>query len=284
MSIPDSTFPPDLRAALREFELDQEPVLLPGGSTGNYRSGAWVLKKIRATSLENDHSLELAAWLAGLSAAVAQDGFRLPPPRQTGSGAWITPDGWVAGGFLPGQAAEARDIPACIAGIQAFHRALRGVPAHPAMQHNTTAWGFAHAACWGERPAALQPALAPLAGALYALRQPLETSPWQLIHGDLNPGNLLVAPGLPPAILDFSPFWGPPEFALAIFANFIGPRQRDASVLPLFAGIPGFTQLLVRAALRMLLVVAALDGLRGWEHSEEKWAAECVIAYAQRQT
>lgn len=39
----------------------------------------------------------------------------------------------------------------------------------------------------------------------------------QLIHGDLS-GNVLFAPGLPPAIIDFSPYWRPPGFAYAIAA------------------------------------------------------------------
>jgi hypothetical protein len=38
----------------------------------------------------------------------------------------------------------------------------------------------------------------------------------------------------------------------------------------------------VRAAIRMLMVVAALDGLEGWDESEEKWAAEQVISLTKR--
>ena len=50
-----------------------------------------------------------------------------------------------------------------------------------------------------------------------------------------------------------------------------------SAAIPLTIDYPLLTQLLVRAALRMLLVVSALDGLAGWEESEEKWAAEYVI-------
>ena len=31
----------------------------------------------------------------------------------------------------------------------------------------------------------------------------------QLVHGDLS-GNVLLAHGLPPAVIDFSPYWRPP--------------------------------------------------------------------------
>ena len=273
--------PSDLIVALREFNLTGAPVPLPGGSASVYRSGDWVLKKIRATSLENQRSPELAAWIAAFSETCQQDGFRLPAQRKTRRGDWITEDGWIATHFLPGRTAEAADIPACIDAIQAMHHSLRSIPAHEAMRANPTAWGFAQAHCWGEKPVRLQTELSGLVNELYRLRQSVQTAPFQLIHGDLNPGNILIDPMLPPAFLDFSPFWGPPEFALAIFANFIGPRRGDRSVLRFFEEIPDFDQLLIRASVRMLLVVSALDGLEGWQESEEKWAAECVIAYVQ---
>jgi hypothetical protein len=188
----------------------------------------------------------------------------------------------MAARFVSGQPAAEADIPACLAAIRALHQAVRPLPKHSLMDDNRTAWGYAHRHCWGDPPARVQPVLRPLVEALYAIRQPIETAPWQLIHGDLNPGNLLVAPGLAPAILDFSPFWAPPEFAAAIFANFIGPRRRLPAAVwaGYFTGIPNFYQLLVRAALRMLLVVSALDGLQNWEESEEKWSAECILAMA----
>jgi hypothetical protein len=82
---------------------------------------------------------------------------------------------------------------------------------------------------------------------------------------------------LSPAFLDFSPFWGPAEFALAIFANFIGPRQGDVSVLKHFEGIAHFDQLLIRAAIRMLLVMSVINDLDDWETCSEKKAAEMII-------
>ena len=147
------------------------------------------------------------------------------------------------------------------------------------MDDNRTPWGKAHRWCWGTRPQAIQPQLQPLVEQLYELRQPIQSSPAQLIHGDLNPENILIAPGLPPALLDFSPFWAPADFALAIFANWIGPRRGDASVLQHFAHIPDFDQLLIRAALRMLLVMVVFGDLDDWETCSEKRAAELVIDY-----
>ncbi len=270
----------DLAQAMREFNLAGNPQILPGGSTPNYRIGNIVLKRIRETSLENDHSPELAAWMAEFTSRIPQTGFRLPRPLPTGEDTWITDDGWAATEFLAGHHPRMGEIPGCIRAIQSFHLALAQIPAHPQMNDNHTAWGLAHQWSWGEKPAKVQSELQPLVDRLYALRQPISSAPWQLIHADLNPENILVEPGLAPAFLDFSPFWGPPEFAMAIFANFSGPRRRDMAVLRHFSQISNFKQLLIRAAIRMLLVVSVLDGLEGWETCEEKWAAEHIIEYA----
>lgn len=272
---------------LHQFDLDTDSGgcksgALPGGTTQTFRVGNAVLKRIRETSLENDHSLDLFRWIADFSAHIAESGFRIPRPRATIDHAWMTDDGWTASTFLEGRHATADDIPACIQAILAFHRALKPIPKHPLMDGNQTAWGKAHRWCWGKKPDRIQPQLRPWVERLDALRRPVEGLEWQLIHGDLNPENILIAPGLPPAILDFSPFWGPVEFALAIFANFIGPRRGDAAVLKYFEGIPAFDQLLIRAGLRMLFVIAALDGLDGWETCSEKRAAEIIVDYACR--
>jgi len=84
---------------------------------------------------------------------------------------------------------------------------------------------------------------------------------------------------LPVGFIDLTPFWAPVDFAVAIFANWIGPRCGDVSVLKYFEDIPCFEQLLLRAAIRMLLVVSHLEGVDGWEMSSEKKAAEIVLDY-----
>ncbi|HET8630814.1 MAG TPA: phosphotransferase [Thermomicrobiales bacterium] len=270
-----------LARARREFGLEGEPAPLPGGTRQTYRVGDAVLKQIRETSLENNHSPELAAWLAGVFAGVAEAGFRVPRPRATRDGAWITGDGWTAAMFVEGVHATAADIPAAIAAIVAFHRALRGVAKHPLMDDNRTPWGKADRWCWDDRPAWVHPAVAGAVDRLYALRRPVGGLTDQLVHGDLNPENILIAPGRPPAFLDMSPFWRPVEFALAIFANFIGPRQGDRAVLRHFAGVAHFDQLLVRAGIRMLLVMSELGDLDDWANCSERWAAEIIVRHVE---
>lgn len=41
--------------------------------------------------------------------------------------------------------------------------------------------------------------------------------PSQLVHGDIA-GNVLFAAGQSPAVIDFSPYWRPPGYALAVAA------------------------------------------------------------------
>jgi Phosphotransferase enzyme family len=270
----------EIAGVLRQFDLAGDTTILTGGTQPIYRAGDAVLKHIEETSLENNHSRELIQWIAEFSATLPQEGFRVPKPIPTATGTWMTADGWTAWTFVQGRHATRADIPACIAAIQAFHRAIRAIPMHPRMRHNQTAWGKADRWCWGKKPEGIQPELCPLVNRLYALRQPVPGLTPQLIHADLNPTNLLIAPDLPPAILDISPFWGPPEFALAIFANFAGPRRGDPSVLDHFAGVREFDQLLVRAGIRMLLVVSALNGLDDWR--EERRAAEMIIERVAR--
>jgi len=104
----------------------------------------------------------------------------------------------------------------------------------------------------------------------------------QLIHGDLSLANILIAPPLPPAFLDLAPFWRPVEFALGMYANWVGPRQGDISVLKYFQHIQAFDQMLLRASIRMLLVMHVLGDLENWETCSEKQAAELVINYVQK--
>jgi hypothetical protein len=49
---------------LRAFDLDAELAARPGDSTQTFRAGNAVLKRIKETSLENNHSPELIQWIA----------------------------------------------------------------------------------------------------------------------------------------------------------------------------------------------------------------------------
>lgn len=263
----------------KSFRLNGPARRLGGGSVEVYRVGDIVVKPLHPTSLETPHSLQLAPWLADQISSIAKDGFRIPRPIPSDDGKWMLGDGWTAWTFVQGRPATAQDVPAAIPAIRALHRALRHIPRHPLLDQNDSAWGVAHAHCWKRRPDWVHPVLEEWVDALYAALRPLPTIKPQLIHGDLNHANVLIAPGLPPGFIDLTPFWAPVDFALAMFANWIGQRLSDASVLRHFDDVAHFDQLLIRAAIRMLLVVSELSGVDGWNTSPEKKATEIVLDY-----
>jgi hypothetical protein len=105
-----------------------------------------------------------------------------------------------------------------------FHRAVAAhVTERPRGIASSSAWGVADRVAWSEEDAR---ALHPVAAATLTRLGPLLGEPWtgaptQLIHGDLGLGNILFADdlGLPPAVLDVSPYWRPAPFALAVLVT-----------------------------------------------------------------
>jgi prepilin-type processing-associated H-X9-DG protein len=87
----------------------------------------------------------------------------------------------------------------------------------------------------------------------------------QLIHGDFG-GNVLFADGLPPAVIDFSPYWRPPELALGVVvADAIVWEGADLSLIDACTQVPDFIQHLARAELRRIIELETLHDLYGWE-------------------
>jgi prepilin-type processing-associated H-X9-DG protein len=94
-----------------------------------------------------------------------------------------------------------------------------------------------------------------------ALR-PLRARP-QLIHGDLT-GNVLFADGLPPLILDLSPYWRPPVTAAAIVvADALIHEGADRRLIDAVGELPEFGQYLLRALIFRAVAQAEL-GLEGF--------------------
>lgn len=154
----------------------------------------------------------LHEWLAGALAGVTLDGFRLATPVCTRDGAWEfagwSATRWVQGG-APDTAAVSTWREVLTAG-RAFHRAVAHLDRPDFLDARQDWWARADRAVWDERDICFRPEFAALARRLRGALEPL--GPSQIVHADLT-NNVLFAAGLPPAVIDISPYWRPPAYA-----------------------------------------------------------------------
>ena len=173
------------------------PTPLAGGTGGSWQVGSLVLKPLEGDERE-------IPWQAEVFASIEQDGFRVAAPLPD------VVDGWTAAPYLEGrhEPRRWRDI---IAVGERLHAALAAVPRPGAIiDPRTNPWAVGDRVAWGELPyAGIDDLLAAL--------EPVD-APSQLIHGDLT-GNVLFHDTLPPAIIDFAPYWRPTQYATAIIVT-----------------------------------------------------------------
>ena len=256
---------------LASFGASADPVSLPGGEGTAWRAGEVVLKpagdpRVARWTADLYRDLDSLSPVGPLdpSATRRDPGFRVPRPLRTSAedgaaGDWVAQDplagAWVAWQWLPGEPASWAGVsplwPRLIAASRAFHAALEGRPAPPWLGRDGSQWTTGDQVAWGERDpgSVLAAAPAPLAGQLRSLLAALRPVrlPAQLIHGDLG-GNVLFAPGQPPAMIDFSPYWRPAGLALAVAAvDALTWSGADPAILGDLADQPELDQLLARA-------------------------------------
>jgi uncharacterized protein (TIGR02569 family) len=207
-------------------------------------------------------------WRLEVVHALSAEAFRIERPLRAFDGAWIV-DGWTASTFLEGRSATPADAAAVAEATVALHEALASVPY---ASHLTAEAGLADRVAWGDE-ALPSPLPAPVDRPIRALaqvRRPVAGLRNQVIHGDLNYLNILIAPEQAPGFIDFSPYWRPPEFAAAIAAYWLGPYEGNTVVLRHFSHIRELDQMLVRVAIRQLLRLVQMNTLA--------WAEEFVRA------
>jgi aminoglycoside-2''-adenylyltransferase len=175
------------RDVLDAFDACGEPEPLAGGTGRAWRVGDLVLKPLDAD----------VAWQHEVLANVEENGFRVERPRAE------VVDGWTAWTYVEGRH-EPRRWREIIAAGERFHAAL---PAARPPARSDNAWDVGDRVAWGELP---YPAVDELLAAL----EPVDDPP-RLMHGDLT-GNVLFHESLPPAIIDFAPYYRPPQYASAI--------------------------------------------------------------------
>ncbi|MGH3048791.1 MAG: phosphotransferase [Gaiellaceae bacterium] len=203
---------------------------LPGGRGTSWRVGGLVLKPL-------DMLEEELVWRAEVLGAQREDGFRIAVPLPQ------LVDGWCASRFVEGRH-EPRRWTEIVAAGSRLHAALAGVPRPDFLDLRTDRWAIGDRVAWGEPPPPEAADAKHLRRLLAALR-PVDSVP-QLVHGDLT-GNVLFEPGLPPAVIDFAPYWRPEGFGGAVVvADALTWEGADATLLDAIE-IPELPQLLLRA-------------------------------------
>ena len=105
-------------------------------------------------------------------------------------------------------------------------------------------------------------------------------APSQLIHGDLS-GNVLFHDQLPPAIIDFSPYWRPAAYASAIVvADALVWEGADARILGAVSHIDDFGQYLVRALIFRAVTdrILGTDAPAASDAGDDPWAPAVDLA------
>ncbi len=187
--MPGQAPPPSVLGA---FGVTNEPAPLEGGQGSSWLVGDLVLKPLDVSELQ---------WEVEVWSSILCDGFRIALPQRARDGSLVV-DGWCAWERVEG-CYEERRWPDIIAVGERFHAALAGVPQPEFIVRRSDPWAIADRVAWGELAPAGFSRVKHLPRLVAALR-PL-TTPSQLVHGDLT-GNVLFAAGLPPAIIDVSPY------------------------------------------------------------------------------
>jgi uncharacterized protein (TIGR02569 family) len=237
-----TTLPPD--SVLAAFGAGRSrPRPVQGGQGSTFRVANLAIKRC-----EDEERIE---WLSNVMEAVEENGFRVARPVRAFTGRF-TADGWCAARWVEGITAIAGRWDQAIAAITAFHLALRAVPRSPVLHRMDNPYVRADAAVWREWPEGMS--IGPTAERLRGLLRPV-TLASQLIQGDPSEGNLLFAPGQPPAIIDVAPYWHPADYGVAmLIADGIAWSGAPVDLLAQAAPRPEMDQLLIRAVLFRLCV------------------------------
>ncbi|MEV0847314.1 aminoglycoside phosphotransferase [Streptomyces sp. NPDC049954] len=250
---PNRTSPLPPASVLAAFGVRGDPVPLPGGQGRSVRVDGYVFKP---AGPDEDESEWAASLLESLSPG---EGFRVPPPLRTAQGHSVV-DGWTAARFLPGEPGPQGHWAGVLDAGRAFHAALRGAPRPAFLDRRTHPWAVADRVAWGEQDVEVIEELAAPFATLLRLRRPVPQDGAQLVHGDLT-GNVLFAPGEPPVVIDFSPYWRPPLFAEAVVVvDGLLWFDPPPGLLTSASGHPHWRQMLIRALIFRLVAYSGIAG------------------------
>ncbi len=182
---------------------------LPGGAGHTWTDGRVVVKPVGCVP---EHT-----WVCGVYASWDSDVVRVPEPvapRGADGNDWST-EGWGAHVFVPGRDADlARELSLVKEASDAFHHIVKDLPRPDFLDARDDPWAYGDRLAWEGADAEGDDET------LDVIRRLTEhvaavTAPDQVIHGDILP-NVLVADGLPAAVIDWPPYFRPLGMANAV--------------------------------------------------------------------
>jgi uncharacterized protein (TIGR02569 family) len=242
---------------ITSFRARGTPQRLAGGQGTSYLVGNTVLKRA-----ENETEVR---WIAETLSRIEEKRFRAPRYLTSTTGTFIV-DGWIAYEFLQGRHMkgrwkEKRRV------LEDFHNALAAVSMPSFFHERCDHYSLADKMAWGELEIKCHKRLQPAVKLLTSRIKQIDL-PNQIIQGD--PGNILFSPCAPPAIIDFSPYWRPVEFSLAVLiVDALVWEGASESIFQVFRDVVHLDQLLLRAELRRVLELDGLSRKFGPERLEE---------------
>jgi uncharacterized protein (TIGR02569 family) len=233
--------------AIRAFGLREREVRrLPGGAGFVWTDGRLVVKPVGCVP-EHD-------WVCDVYAAWDSEVVRVPepvPPAGGDTSGWSV-DGWGAHVFLPGRDVELlTEVDRVKEASDAFHQSVAHLPRPGFMDDRDDPWAYGDRLAWeAAEPDADEDTLG-LIRLLMDHLTPID-EPGQVIHGDILP-NVLLADGLPPAVIDWPPYFRPAGTANAVaVTDALTFRGGHLSLLDEWETGDDWNQLLLRALLYRL--------------------------------
>ncbi|GGP61132.1 TIGR02569 family protein [Saccharothrix coeruleofusca] len=194
-----------------------------------------------------------ATWVAKTLDALTVDDLRVARPLRSTDGRYVV-GGWAATKYLAGRAEPRHDEVVSVA--VRLHQATAGLPRPRFLDARNGLFARADRCAWDEEDVDLNPELGGrLFELLAAYRKPVTLKP-QVVHGDLF-GNVLFAGDAAPAIIDFTAYWRPAEWAAAVVVvDALAWGGADPGILRRWAHLAEWPQALLRATLFRLAVHA----------------------------
>jgi uncharacterized protein (TIGR02569 family) len=262
--------PPPVVALAFGVPAGVEPRLLSGGQGRAWRCGDLVVKPVDCVAEVEWVSEVLAGWPEDRSTR----GVRVPRPVRAVDGSWVH-RGWSAHWWLEGtDVSMPRDAGLVRKASDAFHEVTADLARPDFLDARSDPWSCGDRVAWEDAAPEGSEPIRRLVGEARGAYEPV-SSPSQVIHGDIG-GNVLAAPGLPPGVIDWPPYFRPAAFALAVAAvDALCWSGASPHLLDDWADLPEWRQLLLRAFVYRTATQGRFEAIGGKGTSGAEYAKRC---------